>query len=404
MDNLLNKINKILIGKELKNSLENFPINECTKDLSQSERVIKLKDIYDVYIPNEMSYQIYNQLYFSLLRSMKKKQEYYESKQMIKNREVMKTGYSVKGINMDDCSLIVGVSGVGKTLSIKRAIEVISNNKLIELEEPYMKIITFLFVEASPIVSVKGFYLQIFRAIDERLGTNYYESNCRSTASADTLLGALCNLLITTVGVLIIDETDRLVENRKSITFVNAIVSLINLSGISIIFCGTLACLDFFNTTPYLNRRSLGCVFRKFDFNDDFFSFIKVIFDKYQYTNKKTILDTETARFIFDRTNGVKALIVQLIISAQEYAILSGYERLDINSLTYASNIKLELLKIDKRDLPLHSKVKEEQLEFNEEKPVKKSIFDNLIKNSNKDINRAIQILMREISIKEIIV
>ena len=42
----------------------------------RAERLIALSDIYDIYIPSQMSVEIYHKLYMGLMRSLQKKMQY----------------------------------------------------------------------------------------------------------------------------------------------------------------------------------------------------------------------------------------------------------------------------------------------------------------------------------------
>ena len=56
---------------------------------SVAERLVALSDLYQIYVPSQMSLEIYSKLYLALLRSMQKKdtklavKQYYQSKRKI---------------------------------------------------------------------------------------------------------------------------------------------------------------------------------------------------------------------------------------------------------------------------------------------------------------------------------
>ena len=76
MDNmsLIQKMPPMLSGSELERALTILPkydpviINE-----NEAMRLIALTDIYKVFVPNQMSREIYSKLYLALLRSLQKK-------------------------------------------------------------------------------------------------------------------------------------------------------------------------------------------------------------------------------------------------------------------------------------------------------------------------------------------
>lgn len=400
--NLLDRIPRLLVDNELERALSHYPEDVETK-LSKSERLLKLLNLYDFFIPTQMNIEIYNQIYFGLVRSFQRKQLLYGNNQMTENRKVINGKYLPKGINSGDCSLIVGNSGLGKTSSIQRAIELISNNENIIIEKPYMEIVPIMIVEASPISSIKGFLLDILRVLDNKIGTNYYDANNRSTISSDSLLGAVSNALLLHCGVLIIDEVDRLVGNKKSNTFIGFITELCNMSGVTIIFCGTNRAIDFFQSTEYLSRRGMGCLYRPMDYDEQFYSFTEKVF-KYQLTLYYTTFSSEICRFIYQCSNGIPALIIQLLISAQQFAITTGYEKLDMYSLKkgYLDKMSIMIPYINEYSKKLENVKKSEKLSLDNSLNSDDKLDNLFIKTSQKaqkDAEIAIKLLSEHIKV-----
>ena len=78
MDKLLERIPPMLSGKELEDALAVFPEyrEDVAENGNQAERLIALSDLYKVYIPTDMSKEVYNKLYLAMLRSLQKKQRH----------------------------------------------------------------------------------------------------------------------------------------------------------------------------------------------------------------------------------------------------------------------------------------------------------------------------------------
>ena len=71
MDNVLKYLPKMLTGKELENTLKILPEYDTSiKEKSVPERLIALQDIYRLFVPSQMSKEIYSKMYLSLLRSL----------------------------------------------------------------------------------------------------------------------------------------------------------------------------------------------------------------------------------------------------------------------------------------------------------------------------------------------
>lgn len=171
-----------------------------------SKRLLGLSDIYKVYIPSEMSVEIYNKLYMATMMSLQKKGSRLRVLQQNANFNSIQ-GSEYNGIiGGSDSFTIIGTSGIGKSSAIERAIRLISEGKIIEAEQPYMKIIPCVVVQCPFDCSAKGMLLEILRVVDERLGTRYYQSSLRSGVTIDILIGTVAQVAINHIGVLIIDE------------------------------------------------------------------------------------------------------------------------------------------------------------------------------------------------------
>lgn len=79
---------QMLTGIRLKEALRIQPeYSESIRNATESERLIALQDLYRVYIPTEMSREIYSKLYLALLRSMSKNSVLY-------NKNLFEANYS----------------------------------------------------------------------------------------------------------------------------------------------------------------------------------------------------------------------------------------------------------------------------------------------------------------------
>ena len=86
--NLLDKIPPMLSGKELYNRLTDLPeYDRSIQTKNQTERILSLSALYDIYLPSEMSVEIYSQLYLALVRSLQKKYTKAAIQQSYQNHE-----------------------------------------------------------------------------------------------------------------------------------------------------------------------------------------------------------------------------------------------------------------------------------------------------------------------------
>ena len=178
------KLPEMKSGNELISALSIIPEYDKTIcQQNQAVRLMALSDLYQIYIPSQMSLEIYSKLYLALLRSMQKKGTQMAIKQRYENyKAIQQQSYS--GIlGGSDSFTIIGTSGIGKSSAISRAISLITENRIIETDKPYTKIIPCLIVQCPFDSSVKGLLLEILRKVDEELGTDHYIHAVKSRAS-----------------------------------------------------------------------------------------------------------------------------------------------------------------------------------------------------------------------------
>ena len=341
---LIREIPEMLSGKELYDELIDIP--EYNKEIQQkntTERLMELSTLYDIYLPSEMSVEIYSKLYLALVRSLQKKytqaavQQSYQNHNMIIRRE------SRGIIGGSDSFSIVGCSGIGKSSAINRAISIITKNKMIEVERTMIKVIPCLVVQCPWDASVKSMLLEILRRTDELLETNHYGNALKLRATTDVLIGIVSQVALQHIGLLIIDEIQNCAMVKGGKGFVSMLTQLINSSGISIGVVGTPETLPFLESAFQLARRSLGLQYNALS-NDSYFSgFCKLLF-QYQYVKNTEEITPQIINWLYEHSGGVTSIVVSLIHDAQEIAILTGYEILDISMLNQAYDKRMQLL------------------------------------------------------------
>lgn len=311
---------------------------------NQAVRLMALSDLYQIYIPSQMSLEIYSKLYLALLRSMQKKGSQMAIKQRYENyKAIQQQSYS--GIlGGSDSFTIIGTSGIGKSSAISRAISLITENRIIETDKPYTKIIPCLIVQCPFDSSVKGLLLEILRKVDEELGTDHYIHAVKSRASTtDMLIGAVSSIALNNIGMLVVDEIQNVVNSKNGKSLIGALTQLINNSGISICMVGTPESTVFFEQAMQLARRSVGLQYTTMKYDEYFQSFCKVIF-KYQFLKNHTEITAAITEWLYEHSAGVVSVVVSLIHDAQEIAILTGKEVLNLDTLNEAYQQRLTLL------------------------------------------------------------
>lgn len=331
-------------GKELISELTVLPYydkNICLQ--TQTKRLIALSDLYNIYIPSQMSTEIYSKLYLSLLRSLQNKTSKNAVIQRNINYKAMQNKMYSGVMGGADSWLISGCSGIGKSQAISRAIELITANGIIETQKPFTKIIPCLVVQCPFDSSVKGLLLEILRKVDEMLGSDYYVKSLKSRVTTDILIGTISQVAINHIGLLVVDEIQNVVNSKNGKSLVGMLTQLINSSGISICMVGTPECELFFEQALHLARRSLGLRYGALEYNQYFFDFCTTLF-QYRYTREKTEITDSIIRWLYEHSGGVISVVVSLIHDSQEIAILNGKEKITIETMTEAYKKRLSTL------------------------------------------------------------
>ena len=382
-----NYLPPMLMGNELEKALSVLPHYAVSiRKASVSERLIELSRLYDVYCPSPMTKEIYCKLYLALLRSFQKKQTKTATMQGNLNRQGIGNGI----IGGSDSFTILGMSGIGKSSAIDRAISLIAPKSIILTEEPYARIAPIISVQTPYDCSVKGLLLEILREVDKAIDTNYHTNALKARATTDALIGSVANVCLHSVGLLILDEFQNVCGKNGS-TLMGTLLNLINSSGISVAMVGTLETKTFFSNASFqLSRRSLGVEYGSLKLDDCFFRLCKTL-TSYLYVKNDFTLTDEVIQWLYSHSNGVTSVVVSLVKDAQEIAILDGSETLSIASLNKAYNQRLALLHnhINIKEVK-HPSVKTKPIsvqpltEMDEENPITDAIAES--KKNNGDL------------------
>lgn len=344
LSNVIHILPPMKSGNDLFSALEVLPeYDEAIRDADVSVRLMELSDLYRIYVPSQMSLEIYSKLYLALLRSLQKKGTKIAVQQKNQNyRAVMQQEY--RGImGGSDSFTIIGASGIGKSSAISRAITLITENRVIEVGNPYTKIIPCICVQCPFDSSVKGLLLEILRKVDEVIEGKYYQKALRARTTTDMLIGSVSQVALNHIGLLVVDEIQNVCNSKNGKSLVGMLTQLINNSGISICMVGTPESAVFFEQAIQLARRSLGLRYDVMEYGADFRTFCEIVYS-YQYVKRKTEITDAIMEWLYEYTSGNISVVVSLIHDAQEIAILNGKEILNLESLNEAYQKRLSLL------------------------------------------------------------
>ena len=331
-------------GEDLFSALEVLPKYDesiCTAEVPV--RLMALSDLYRIYVPSQMSLEIYSKMYLALLRSLQKKGTKLAVYQKNQNyKAIIQQEYS--GImGGSDSFTIIGASGIGKSSAISRAITLITENRVIEVGNPYTKIIPCICVQCPFDSSVKGLLLEILRKVDEMIDSKYYQNALRARTTTDMLIGSVSQVALNHIGLLVVDEIQNVCNSKNGKSLVGMLTQLINNSGISICMVGTPESAVFFEQAVQLARRSLGLRYDVMEYGTDFRKFCEIVFSC-QYVETRTEITDGIMEWLYEHTSGNISVVVSLIHDAQEIAILNDKEVLNLESLQEAYLKRLSML------------------------------------------------------------
>lgn len=335
---------EMLNGAELERSLQIKPAyDESIRSASETQRLMALQDLYRIYIPTQMSREIYVKMYLALARSLEKKQTLAAVSQFSINQNQKMGGKRFTSImGGSDSFTITGESGIGKSAAVSRVMDLISGQAVINLPNS-MRIIPCLQVQTPADCSVKGLLMEILRKVDEEIHTNYYHNALRARATTDLLIGSVSNVMLNHVGLLVVDEIQNVVNAKSGKVVVGMLTQLINNAGVSICMVGTPESNLFFGQEMMLARRAVGLSYHALSYDDDFRMFCEELF-RYQYVRTPSALDEGLLQWLYHHSGGNASIVVSLLHDAQETAILDGHEKLDGISLEKAYATRLAML------------------------------------------------------------
>ena len=344
LSNVIHILPMMKSGDDLLSAMEVLPDYDNTVRTADAPmRLMALSDLYRIYVPSQMSLEIYSKLYLALLRSLQKKGTKMAIQQKNQNyKAIIQQEYS--GImGGSDSFTIIGSSGIGKSSAISRAITLITENQVIEVENPYTKIIPCICVQCPFDSSVKGLLLEILRKVDETIDSKYYQNALKARTTTDMLIGSVSQVALNHIGLLVVDEIQNVCNSKNGKSLVGMLTQLINNSGISICMVGTPESAVFFEQAIQLARRSLGLRYDVMEYGTDFRMFCETLYS-YQYVKQRTEITDAIIEWLYEHTSGNISVVVSLIHDAQEIAILNSKEILNLDLLNEAYQQRLSML------------------------------------------------------------
>lgn len=342
MGNLVMQMPKMLMGKELEEAMLSLPPYDpqiCKADAAT--RIMALNDIAEIYIPSQMSYEIYSKIYLAMLHSLKKKQTVDAVRQRNQNyRRLQGLSYN-SVLGGSDSFSIIGPSGIGKSTALAKSIALSGGEQIITTHNPYAQIIPCINVQCPHDCSVKGLLLEILSQVDMAIGTNYEQLAVKNRASIDNLIGTVSQVALNNILLIVIDECQNICRNRNGVNLIASMTQLINSSGVAICMVGLPETEYFFTQEMQLARRSVGLSYSALPCEGYFALLCETLF-AYQYVTRLCRLTPEMIELLYECTGGIIAILVSLIMEAQQIAILTGKEELNKETILMAYKERLK--------------------------------------------------------------
>lgn len=282
---------------------------------------------------------------------------------------------------------LFGVSGVGKSTAIERALA-FSPQVLHHKEHGFFQI-CWLKIDCPLDGSLKQFLLAFLDKVDELLGSKWRQA-FSGAKTVDELIGHVARVAATHhLGLLVMDEVQNLllasgVGQEKMLNF---FVTLSNEVKIPYVTIGTPRGLALLNGVFRETRRVSdmgGAVWDAFGEGKEWEHFVVGMWE-YQWLKKPVELSPVLKSVLYDETQGITALVVRLFQLSQIEAIRTGTETLTDALLSKVAKQKFRLL------APML-----DALRSKDEKKISKyeDLLTNGLKSLGQDIDRDAQLAL----------
>lgn len=248
---------------------------------------------------------------------------------------------------------IIGVSGVGKTITVERILSLYP--QVVEHTEyngvPLItKQVVWLKIDCPCDGSLKGLCTEFFRELDRLLGTDYLTLYTRRRSTLDRMLSAIAQLVyVHNVGIIIFDELQNLGAASKgtSETALNFFVTLVNTASVPVVMMGTPKILSILQKEFQQAKRGSGqgdLLWPRMKPGETWDLFVESMWD-YQYTREHVKLSRSFIDALYDESQGIPFLAVHIYKLVQEDTILSGKEVFHEKDIARIAGEKLGLTK-----------------------------------------------------------
>ena len=291
------------------------------------KRYAMCAELKQLYIPNGNTCRTYDVIYSAICGGILMKADKRVAQRAYMNRSATAATHAC-GHSNGISSSILGESGVGKTSSISASISAVSEGA-IETERGV--IIPCVLLETPHDCSVKTLLRNFISVTDSMLGGEHMKEASSPRVSTGELMHMVGRIASTSVACIVIDEV-QLLRLKHGDSLMRFLLSLINTTGVSIVFSGTTDAEEFLHGEMQMARRTTGIRLSPFAMDMEYEGFMRTL-SKYSLTLRPFPMDDRMLKWFYIHSGGNASIITQLFIEGQKEAISSGTESVNIRMM-----------------------------------------------------------------------
>lgn len=248
----------------------------------------------------------------------------------------------------------VGISGSGKTRTFDRLL--LQYPQVIVHKEPrYHVQLTWLKINSPYNGTAKQLAINILAAIDRVLDSNYYSEFVHGRSTGNDIIAGVCQVAhLHSLGVLVIDEMQRLNFDSDTEEMLRFLLTLMNVIGVPVILISTPKILSYLEGDFPIARRCIGldssAIWERFNrANAADFDAFKVTLEGlwgYQWLEAPTSAPTpQIIEVFYDETQGIVDILVKLFMMAQARAIATGKPTIELDLIRQVAQERLKIIR-----------------------------------------------------------
>ncbi|WCE93878.1 ATP-binding protein [Acidithiobacillus ferriphilus] len=266
-------------------------------------------------------------------------------------KDLMAGGRSVR--STASSFALIGCSGIGKSYGMARILELYPQ-KIHHAEPRSLDQVVWLKLDSPHKGSPKQLCINFFRSMDDLLGTRYSAQFGSSRRSVDEMMVHMAHVAnLHALGVLIVDEIQHIREapGTGAEALLNFLVTLVNTIGIPVILIGTMGALPLLQGDFRQARRASGLgslVWERMENEPTWNYFVERMWT-YQWTREISPLTDEVRKVLYEESQGIVDVLINLFMMAQLRAIQLGVlnrrpERIDAGLLRQVASEHMRLI------------------------------------------------------------